>query len=58
MSDANYCVVESSNNTGGNNNACFVKVDSYTTSSFTISIVGSGAFQDRSIVSMAVFGAN
>ena len=58
MSDANYCVAESSNNSGGNNNAAYLKVDNLSTSSFTIAIIASAAFADRSIICMAVFGAN
>tara|TARA_Y100000401_G_scaffold32366_1_gene23780 strand:- start:1509 stop:1901 length:393 start_codon:yes stop_codon:yes gene_type:complete len=58
MSDTNYCVVESTNNVGGNSNACFVKVESYTTTSFSIVVVASAAFTDISICCMAVLGAN
>ena len=56
MSNANYCVVEGSNNYGGNNNACYLKIDNLSTSSFTVAIVASAAFVDRSVICMAVFG--
>ena len=56
MSNANYCVVQGSNNYGGNNNAAYLKVDNLTTSSFTVAIVASAAFTDRSVICMAVFG--
>ena len=56
MANANYCVVQGSNNFGGNNNAVYLKVDNLTTSSFTVAIVASAVFVDRSIVCMAVFG--
>ena len=58
MSDTDYCVVESSNNVGGNNNACFVKVEAYTTTTFEIKVVASAAFTDISICCMAILGAN
>ncbi len=56
MANANYCVVQGSNNFGGNNNAVYLKVDNLTTSSFTVVIVASAVFVDRSIICMAVFG--
>tara|TARA_A100001388_G_scaffold51202_1_gene34592 strand:+ start:1809 stop:2243 length:435 start_codon:yes stop_codon:yes gene_type:complete len=56
MANANYCVVQGSNNFGGNNNAAYLKVDNLTTSSFTVVIVASAVFVDRSIICMAVFG--
>ena len=56
MSNANYCVVEGSSNYGGNNNACYLKIDNLTTSSFTVAIVASGVFVDRDLICMAVFG--
>ena len=56
MSDTNYCVVQGSNNFGGNNNSVYLKIDNLTTSSFTVQIVASAAFVDRSLICMAVFG--
>ena len=56
MANTNYCVVESTNNAGGNNNAAYVKVDTYTTTSFKVIIVANAAFVDREIVCAAVFG--
>ena len=56
MSNANYCVVESTNNAGGNNNAAYTKIDTYTTTSFKVIVVASAAFVDREIICAAVFG--
>ena len=55
-SNANYCVVESTNNAGGNNNAAYTKIDTYTTTSFKVIVVASAAFVDREIICAAVFG--
>ena len=56
MANANYAVVISSNMLGSNANATYETIDSISTSSVGIKVIYSAAFQDTSIVCVAVFG--
>ena len=56
MANANYAVVISSNMSGSNSNAAYERIESISTSNFGIRVIHSGAFQDVSIVCVAVFG--
>ena len=56
MANANYAVVISSNMLGSNANAAYETIDSISTSSVGIKVIHSAAFQDTSIVCVAVFG--
>ena len=56
MSNANYCITGATDNSGGNNNACYHKVHQFTTSQFEISVINTGVFDDIEILCFSVFG--
>jgi hypothetical protein len=55
MSDANYSAVASNDRAGGNSNAAYTRVYTYSTGSVQLQCVDTGAFQDPTVVSVAVF---
>ena len=56
MSNTNYCVTVGTDNSGGNNNATYVKVQEFTTSQFKVKVINTGAFDDIEILCFSVFG--
>ena len=56
LSNANYCVSGDTDNAGGNSNACYHKIHSFTTSQFSVSVINTGVFDDIEILCFSVFG--